>query len=261
MDAAGIPIPIEKSSTITVRAKSGTKWSAPAIASVTISETAALQITELMYNPVEGKAMEYIELKNASGVPVTLAGVSFTGVNFTFSDGVLEPWQSAVIISNDDPVAFAQKYPNAKILGTFGGALSNGGEEVSLLDPDGQRISSIRYGSQTPWPEEADGLGSSLERISLFNPEQDPANWRASLVPGGTPGDVLLTEINRTGDGRISVKFLALPGNSYSLHATDDLGNGQWEKLENNAFVTEQKVVEFLIWPDARHQFYRVASP
>ena len=72
---------------------------------------------------------------------------------------------------------------------------------------------------------------------------------------------MLLTEINRTGDGRISVKFLALPGNSYSLHATDDLGNGQWEKLENNAFVTEQKVVEFLIWPDARHQFYRVASP
>ena len=66
-DAAGIRIPIEKSSIVTVRAKSGTKWSAPAFASVTISDTAALQITELMYNPVEGKAMEYIELKNASG--------------------------------------------------------------------------------------------------------------------------------------------------------------------------------------------------
>ena len=261
MDAAGIPIPIEKSSIVTVRAKSGTKWSAPAFASVTISDTAALHITELMYNPVEGKAMEYIELKNASGAPVPLTGVSFTGVNFTFSDGVLEPWRSAVIISNDDPVAFARKYPNAKILGTFGGALSNGGEEVSLLDPDGQRISTIRYGSQTPWPEEADGLGSSLERISLFNSEQDLSNWRASLEPGGTPGDVILTEINRTGDGRISVKFLALPGNSYSLHATSDLGNGQWEKLEDNAFVTEQKVVDFLIWPDAGHQFYRVASP
>ena len=261
MDAAGIPIPIEKSSIVTVRAKSGTKWSAPAFASVTISDTAALQITELMYNPVEGKAMEYIELKNASGAPVPLTGVSFTGVNLTFSDGVLKPWRSAVIISNDDPVAFARKYPNAKILGTFGGALSNGGEEVSLLDPDGQRISTIRYGSQTPWPKQADGLGSSLERISLFNSEQDLSNWRASLVPGGTPGDVILTEINRTGDGRISVKFLALPGNSYSLHATNDLGNGQWEKLEDNAFVTEQKVVEFLIWSDAGHQFYRVASP
>ncbi len=261
IDAAGIPIPIEKSSTITVRAKSGTKWSAPAISSVTISETAALQITELMYNPTDGKAMEYIELKNTSQFPVNLEGVSLTGVNFTFDNGVLEPWKSGVIISNDDPIAFTQKYPNAIILGTFGGALSNGGEEIALLDASGQRISSVRYGSEAPWPEEADGLGSSLERISLFNPEQDPANWRASLVSGGTPGDVLITEIGRTGDGRISIRFLALPGNSYSLHATRNLGNGHWEKLENNAFVTEQKVVEFLIWPDALHQFYRVASP
>ena len=261
LDAAGIPIPVEKSSTITVRAKSGTKWSSPAIASVTISDTAALQITELMYNPAEGKAMEYVEIKNTSGSPVPLSGVSLTGVNFTFSDGILAPWRSGVIISNDDPIAFSQKHPNANILGTFGGALSNGGEEVTLLDPDGQRISSVRYSSDAPWPEEADGHGSSLERVSLFNPAQDPSNWRASLVPGGTPGDVLLTEIARTGDGRISVKFLALPGNSYSLHATDDLGNRHWEKLENNAFVTEQKVVEFLIWPDTGHQFYRIASP
>ena len=261
MDASGIPIPIEQSSMVIVRAKSGTKWSAPATASVVISKTAALQITELMYNPVEGKALEYIELKNTSGIPVPLAGVSFTGVNFTFSDGVLAPWKSGVIISNDDPVAFAQKYPNAKILGTFGGALSNSGEEISLLDPDGQRISVIRYSNQSPWPEDADGLGPSLERISLVDAEQNPNNWRASLVPGGTPGDVLLTEINRTGDGRISIKFLALPGNSYSLHATGNLGDGQWEQLETNEFVTQQKIVEFLIWPDARHQFYRVSSP
>lgn len=261
MDASGIPIPIEQSSMVTVRAKSGTKWSAPATASVVISKTAALQITELMYNPVEGKALEYIELKNTSGIPVPLAGVSFTGVNFTFSDGVLDPWKSGVIISNDDPIAFAQKYPNAKILGTFGGALSNSGEEICLLDPDGQRISVIRYSNQSPWPEDADGLGPSLERISLVDAEQNPNNWRASLVPGGTPGDVLLTEINRTGDGRISIKFLALPGNSYSLHATGNLGDGQWEQLETNEFVTQQKVVEFLIWPDAGHQFYRVSSP
>ena len=129
------------------RAKSGTKWSSPAIASVTISDTAALQITELMYNPAEGKAMEYVEIKNTSGSPVPLSGVSLTGVNFTFSDGILAPWRSGVIISNDDPIAFSQKHPNANILGTFGGALSNGGEEVTLLDPDGQRISSVRYSS------------------------------------------------------------------------------------------------------------------
>jgi hypothetical protein len=55
--------------------------------------------------------------------------------------------------------------------------------------------------------------------------------------------------------------FLAIPGNTYSLHATDNLGNGFWTKLENNEFVTEQKVVEFLVWPEAGHQFYRVSNP
>ena len=73
MDASGIPFPIEKSSTITVRAKNDSTWSAPTTASIIVSETAALKITELMYDPIEGKGMEYIELKNTSGSPIELA--------------------------------------------------------------------------------------------------------------------------------------------------------------------------------------------
>ena len=59
----------------------------------------------------------------------------------------------------------------------------------------------------------------------------------------------------------ISIKFLAHPGNTYSLHATDNIGDGVWTKLENNEFVTKQKVVEFIIWPNAENQFYRVSNP
>ena len=151
--------------------------------------------------------------------------------------------------------------PNVNILGTFGGALSNNGEEINLYDPLGQVISTITYDTESPWPEQSNGFGSSIELISVNAPSNDPNNWRESLLPGGTPGDTLKTKITKTENGRISIMFLAQPGNTYSLHATGNLGNGFWTKLETNEFVTEQKVVEFLVWPNAGHQFYRISNP
>ena len=261
IDASGTPLPIDQSSTITVRAKNGSSWSAPATASIIVSETSALKITEIMYAPEEGKAMEYIELKNTSGSQIELSGVKLSGVNFSFKEGTLAPWESGVLISNDNPALFTQKHPNVNILGTFGGALSNNGEEINLYDPLGQVISTITYDTESPWPEQSNGFGSSIELISVNAPSNDPNNWRESLLPGGTPGDTLKTKITKTENGRISIMFLAQPGNTYSLHATGNLGNGFWTKLETNEFVTEQKVVEFLVWPNAGHQFYRISNP
>ncbi|SVD48287.1 uncharacterized protein METZ01_LOCUS401141, partial [marine metagenome] len=134
MDSSGTPVPIERTSTIIVRAKSDQTWSAPSTASIVISPSAALKVTELMYNPTDGKTFEFIELKNTSGATLDLTGVSLSGVRFTFDEGALAPWQSGVLIANDDPAAFISKYPNASIIGTYAGSLSNSGEELRLLD-------------------------------------------------------------------------------------------------------------------------------
>jgi hypothetical protein len=264
IDSSGTPVPIERTSTIIVRAKSDQTWSAPSTASIVISPSAALKVTELMYNPTDGKTFEFIELKNTSGATLDLTGVSLSGVRFTFDEGALAPWRSGVLIANDDPTAFISKYPNAPIIGTYAGSLSNSGEELRLLDPDGQIVYSVNYSSESPWPSEADGNGSSLELISSLGAESDPSNWRASLVPGGTPGDILFlsTELSLTG-GRMAIRFLALPGNSYSLYTSDDLGSGNWQKLGANEFVSETKVVEFIVSTKDGdgQQFYRVSSP
>ena len=100
--------------------------------------------------------------------------------------------------------------------------------------------------------------------MSAHTSERDPANWRASLVTGGTPGDILFTEIRRNSAGnRVVIQFLGLPGNSYSLHSSDDVASGDWKKLEVNEFVTDTKVVKFVVSPEegSRHRFYRVSSP
>jgi len=256
----------EESTRINVKARSlnGGTWSALTGATFMAGdESPPIRFSEIMYNPQGGNAFEFIELKNVSGAPLDLAGASFSGVRFTFDEGTLAPWESGVLIPNDAPAAFIAKYPDAPILGTYGGSLSNSGEELRLLDPDGQIVFSVNYSADSPWPSEADGVGSSLELVSQLASERDPANWRASLVPGGTPGDILFlsTELSLTG-GRMAIRFLALPGNTYSLHTSDDLASGKWRKLEANEFVTRMKVVEFVVSPDdgEGQQFYRVSS-
>ena len=265
MESSGTPIPVNKTSTVIVRAKSGKTWSAASTASIIISSTAALKVTELMYNHPDGKPFEFIELKNTGNSSLDLAGVGLFGVRFMFDEGSLAPWQSGVLIPNDDPVAFAVKYPNASVLGTYAGSLSNSGEELSLIDPDGQVVYSVNYSRDSPWPSEASGGGSSLELTELSTAsERDPTNWRASLMTGGTPGDVLVTEVSRTNnDGQVVIRFLGLPGESYSLHTNNDLGLGEWHKLDINEFVVEAKIVEFVVSPKPGdgHQFYRVSSP
>ena len=233
------------------------------MASVVISPTAALKITELMYNPTEGKAYEFIELKNTSAEPLKLKGVTLSGVRFEFDKQTLAPWASGLLISNDDPEAFMEKHPNANILGSYGGSLSNNGEEIRLIDPDGQVVYTVDYSAERPWPSAADGGGSSLELVSHLASERNPTNWRASFLTGGTPGDVLFTEIERTEGDRLSIQFLGLPGNSYTLHSRPALVTGEWSQMETNEFVTEMKVVEFIVTPGlgAEQRFYRVSSP
>ena len=124
-------------------------------------------------------------------------------------------------------------------------------------------VFSVNYSADSPWPSEADGVGSSLELVSQLANEGDPANWRASLVPGGTPGDILFlsTELSLTG-GRMAIRFLGLPGNTYSLHTSGNLASGKWRKLQANEFVTKTKVVEFVVSPNGGEgqQFYRVST-
>ena len=61
----------------------------------------------------------------------------------------------------------------------------------------------------------------------------------------------------------MAIRFLGLPGNTYSLHTSDNLASGKWRKLEKNEFVTKMKIVEFVFSPDAGEgqKFYRVSTP
>jgi hypothetical protein len=153
-----------------------------------------LKVTELHYHPpdqgaLDGKDLEFIELKNIGTITLDLSGLAFTtGIEFTFPAGsTLAPKAFVVIASNT--AAFTGFYgflPHYE----FSGNLSNGGEKIVLVTSTSQTVFSFTYSDTLPWPVKADGEGYSLIAAEQ-NPHGNPdyvEYWTTSYHPNGSPG-------------------------------------------------------------------------
>lgn len=155
-----------------------------------------LVITELMYRPPGDGLAEYIELTNiSSAVTLDLTGVRFTkGVDFDFTGSAITSLApgARVLVVRDLAAFQAAHGPGLPIAGVFANDsnLSNGGETVKIEDASSGTIQEFTYDDALPWPGGADGAGYSLVLIAPeTNPDPAlPASWRASALPGGTPG-------------------------------------------------------------------------
>ncbi len=188
------PITVNTITTFRTRVLSGGVWSA--LNEVTLyppQDLSKLLVTEIMYHPpaiglTDGDDFEFLELKNTGTNALGLAGMTFSGITFTFPAGAtLAPGQFYVLAGN---AAFTSKYPGVTVNGTYSGRLANSGETIGLFHPLGAQVWSVTFGDLTPWPVTPDGFDFSLVPVNPnANPEyNDPANWRASSNLGGSPG-------------------------------------------------------------------------
>ena len=212
----GLAITLNASATVKARALQGTaNWSALVEAGFVVEELGSpLRIVELMYNPVGGSTYEFLELLNTGSAPVDLGGYSFEGIGFIFPVGsTLAGGGRLVLANNGSPSAWALRYPGVAPAGWYGGNLSNSGERIALLDPNGWTVCSVTFGVTNGWPTSANGLGYSLEIVDPQGDPNDPANWRASASVGGTPGQppaplpepsLLLNELMAENSGAVS---------------------------------------------------------
>jgi hypothetical protein len=129
---------------------------------------AALLLTEIHYNgPAAGADPdEFIELTNAGDAALSLEGFGFSaGIDFSFPPGtLLSPWQSLVLARDSgDFLAIFSDVSGA--LFDYDGALSNGGETLTLAGIDGLPLWSVSYDDAGAWPRSADGDGNSLQLL------------------------------------------------------------------------------------------------
>lgn len=150
----------------------------------------SLRITELHYAPVGGPGFEFVELRNTGDATLDLAGAAFTaGIAFVFPEGAtLAPGAYGLLVG--DAAAFASRYgPGLPVLGTFAGALENGGEQVTVRDAAGENVLSFEYDGDWFGPARGGGFSIGiLDEGAPWDAWDQPGSWALSGTPGGSPG-------------------------------------------------------------------------
>ena len=168
-------------------------------------------IDEIMSDPspaVGLPGVEWIELRNASGVAVSVLGwriADASTLSGPFSSFTLLPDSTVIICSN----------ASALLLNSFGRvlpvtsfpSLDNDGELIVLKDHLSRTVHAVSY--QKKWFNNSvkqEG-GWSLEMIDPTLPCAGQSNWQASVDPsGGSPGRI--NSINNTSSDNVAPELL-----------------------------------------------------
>ncbi len=167
----------------------GTTHRVPGMIPTAQSVSPPIVINEIMYNPVGGSIHEFLELYNPSATEaVDLSEWTVEGIGWTIPAGTVILPHTYLVLVNDDP-AFRAEYGGGRFIpGEYPTPLNNAGLNLVLRDRQNNLIDQVNYDDIPPWPTTPDGAGPSLELIDPALDNSDPANWAASLDPGGTPG-------------------------------------------------------------------------
>ncbi|MCF8307764.1 MAG: lamin tail domain-containing protein [Bacteroidales bacterium] len=145
-------------------------------------------INEIMYN-ADNSDIEWVELYNRGEEPIDISGWHIVDDNpdhqpvmIPDNTTLLDGYYYTIVVDGGPYIPFdADKVET----GLFG--LSNGGDEVNLYTDQQELHDKVTYHDQSPWPQGADGEGYTLELVDAGSDNNDPDNWQASLLHGGTP--------------------------------------------------------------------------
>jgi hypothetical protein len=144
-----------------------------------------LVISRIHYNPMVTATypisddQEFIEITNASNQTVTLTGIYFKEVGFSYqfpANSTIGANQRIYLASN--PTIFQSKY-GSTAFGQFYRNLANSSEKLIMADAFGNTIDEVTYDDAAPWPD-ADGNGAYLQLISTSLDNNLASSWVAN---------------------------------------------------------------------------------
>jgi hypothetical protein len=159
-------------------------------------------MAEIMYNPKAGQ-YQYIELLNTSDEPVALYDPlrpnnrwRIEGVrDYAIPATTLAPGAS-LFVAGVSELLFRTAYSlpvDVAVVGPFDGTLDRGGERIALLSPEPPNqgtdevpyvvMDEVKYGTELPWPTEANGQGPALTRSAPAGFGQEPKHWSDGALP------------------------------------------------------------------------------
>ena len=165
--------------------------------------------------------IEYVELHNATGETIDLAGWRIRGgIDFDFDQGHQIGANEVVLLLPFDPLApensarfdalqFEISEPTARFIGGYRGQLSDLGESFRLERPDAPppddpsvtpylTVDKVDYDEHAPWPS---AVGAALSRVSPVVSGEHATSWVVST----SPGVATYEDTDFTGDGMTSV--------------------------------------------------------
>jgi hypothetical protein len=167
----------------------------------------AVAIVEINYHPLTSTALgarctleidcEFVRLRNRLRTDTHLFANDtpwrISALNFTFPPGITLPAGGEIYVTTAAPEALRARFNisnSTVVLGPALGALSNGGESITLYRPTERAetaapdsevpfviVDRVSYRDSDPWPVDADGLGKSLLRCDDGELGDDAANW------------------------------------------------------------------------------------
>jgi hypothetical protein len=190
---------IDVKATPRARSPDGTgAWLVPSAETPNAANTVALHdeivINEIMFDhpssalfpPGSPRAGQWIELHNRSDHDVDIGGWRVSGgVAFQFPVGAMVPAKSFVVVAESPPGMVATHGLTQNILfGPWSGSLSHRDDQIILEDRSGNPADTVHYFGDRPWPEAANGGGSSLELRDSAADNECAEAWGASDESG-----------------------------------------------------------------------------
>jgi hypothetical protein len=154
-------------------------------------EISDVLINEVLYRPSDTGA-EFVEIYNRSDKVIDLSKIKIAKVNTDNSlqtqyplasqSWLMFPGDYYVITKNPQAVRNSYFTPNPDYFLPMNSmpSLTDGGDEIAIVNVNGVRIDQLRYSPAWQFPLLNNDKGISLERISINRPTQDSTNWHSA---------------------------------------------------------------------------------